>query len=707
MKHTNFAFALVIALLVGLSVVFGGSAPAEAATTRVVNPGQSIQSAVDGSRTGDTVVVEAGTYVENVIISGKYVRLVGKPGATIRAANGSRAPLFITNVPFDGGGNRVVVTGFTITSGNSPSGHGGGITIFNDASPDINGNIIEGNRAAGYGGGISISMNSHPTIRNNEIRNNTAVAGGGGIFAVNNSSPVIYRNIITGNSTSGLSIPNGGSSGGAIYLENTSNPSLYSYPVVLDNTIISNSAEFAGGGIMLRIGVAAIMEDNTISRNSAAYGGGIHIETGGASSTVANNVIEGNFARANLKFGGSGFGGGISLYDRSNVTIRDNMIRGNSSSSGGAGVVSAESAVSRLDGNTITSNFVVPASSGQDGGGLYIANSTMIVTNNVFESNTAWVGSGVALLDGAKATIAFNTFVKNMANHPQGGALFVRDQAAVSADITNNLFASNNKVQLFEQRHRARLRNNLFYTPNGTQIYFASDTGIEVNTAAGLNSLSDSAGNIIANPGFANFAASDYSLTLGSGAVGVGETNPSTSVSDDIRGIIRTSMPHDIGAYEYEASPVAKQPVYRFWSTSKRGHFYTTSADERDQVASGYSPVEWRYESIAYDAFTTQVPGSIPLYRFYSAQKQGHFYTASVAEKDNTITQFSRLYVFEGIAYYVYPLITGIDSLEVYRFYSPNNQKHFYTASAAEKDQVRDLLKNVWSYEGPNFRVPR
>jgi hypothetical protein len=127
-------------------------------------------------------------------------------------------------------------------------------------------------------------------------------------------------------------------------------------------------------------------------------------------------------------------------------------------------------------------------------------------------------------------------------------------------------------------------------------------------------------------------------------------------------------------------------------------------------VASTYNPAEWRYEGIAFDAFTSQVSGTIPLYRFYSASYQSHFYTANADEANGLRTDpaMQLLWQYENVVYYVYPIGTSIQSREVYRFWSPDNEHHFYTASAAESIGIQQgFPATVWSYEGPNFQVTK
>jgi hypothetical protein len=153
-------------------------------------------------------------------------------------------------------------------------------------------------------------------------------------------------------------------------------------------------------------------------------------------------------------------------------------------------------------------------------------------------------------------------------------------------------------------------------------------------------------------------------------------------------------------------APTATTPVYRFWSPVYQGHFYTASAGERDAIIAKWSGV-WSYEGAAYQAFTTQAPGTVPLYRFWSAQYNGHFFTASEGERDSVMSRWSDVWSYEGVAYYVYPPGSSAPaSGAVYRFWSPTASHHFYTASAGERDAVISRWPTVWSFEGESFRVP-
>lgn len=96
--------------------------------------------------------------------------------------------------------------------------------------------------------------------------------------------------------------------------------------------------------------------------------------------------------------------------------------------------------------------------------------------------------------------------------------------------------------------------------------------------------------------------------------------------------------------------------VYRFWSDTYKHHFYTISEIEKNNVQMNMP--EWQYEGVSYAALTTDAgafPGfSTPLYRFWSNAYRGHFYTASEVEKNNVMANMPE-WQYEGVAYYVIP----------------------------------------------------
>ncbi|MFJ4997289.1 DUF1524 domain-containing protein [Microbacterium sp. NPDC088619] len=156
------------------------------------------------------------------------------------------------------------------------------------------------------------------------------------------------------------------------------------------------------------------------------------------------------------------------------------------------------------------------------------------------------------------------------------------------------------------------------------------------------------------------------------------------------------------------SAPPLPEPVavHRFWSPVYQGHFFTADPAERDQIIARWPDV-WTYEGQRYTAFTTQVAGTIPLYRFWSSTYSGHFYTADPAERAAVSARWPNIWKDEGVAYYVYPVDSPqADTVPVARFWSNSAAHHFYTADAAERDAVLARWSSVWWHEGDSFRVP-
>lgn len=90
----------------------------------------------------------------------------------------------------------------------------------------------------------------------------------------------------------------------------------------------------------------------------------------------------------------------------------------------------------------------------------------------------------------------------------------------------------------------------------------------------------------------------------------------------------------------------------------------------------------------------------IPIYRFYNTDTSTHFYTASATERDSVRNTMPK-YNYEGIAFYAYPDgATGATALE--RFYNSKTGAHFYTISADEAQNVK-ANNPAFNYEGKGW----
>ena len=298
----------------------------------------TIQAAIDASENGDTVIVAADTYYENILFPlSKTI--------TLKSVNGPEST-FIEGALPEGDPSGSVVTfsadnsstleGFTITNG-STSENGGGIRIGTNSSPTIT-NCIITNNSASSGGGITVGSTASPNITNCTITNNEASLRGGGIIIADSSTPFIDNCIISHNLApfgAGIScgissapfitnstfennsaigdsaIDNGGALHGApnstpiitnsIFKNNTSerNGGAMAFdsaePLIVNCTFDNNTAALSGGAISL-LEAAPIITNCSFSNNSALTnpGGAIACNNPSPETTVTNSIFWGD-----------------------------------------------------------------------------------------------------------------------------------------------------------------------------------------------------------------------------------------------------------------------------------------------------------------------------------------------------------------------------------------------------------------------------
>jgi hypothetical protein len=201
---------------------------------------ETIQQGIDSSTNGDTVLVQPGTYIENINFNGHNITLSSLFLTTQDTSYISQTIIDGNQngsvVTFENGENSTtVITGFTLSGGYATDWEtgGGGITCQNNSNPSLlNLRII--NNYSYYGGGINCN-NSNPSIIDVSITDNTAIVYGGGIYFGYDSNPFLSAVSISNN----FAID----TGGGIYFDDDSNPFLSAV------SISNNFAIDTGGGI--------------------------------------------------------------------------------------------------------------------------------------------------------------------------------------------------------------------------------------------------------------------------------------------------------------------------------------------------------------------------------------------------------------------------------------------------------------------------
>jgi len=145
----------------------------------------------------------------------------------------------------------------------------------------------------------------------------------------------------------------------------------------------------------------------------------------------------------------------------------------------------------------------------------------------------------------------------------------------------------------------------------------------------------------------------------------------------------------------------APDAVYRFYNRETGTHFYTASLSERDDVIRAFA--QFAYEGAAFAALSQPRADSVPVFRFYNKTTGTHFYTTSASERDGIVAYYPQ-FVYEGPAFHALAVAGTDGRTAVYRFFNKTTGSHFYTASAAERDKVVATYP-AFVYEGIAFYV--
>ncbi len=201
----------------------------------------TIQDGINYAWNLDTVLVQPGTYVENLNFKGKNLVLMSSEFVAKKMLGmESEFSYQDYSTIIDGGAAGRVFT----------------FENFEDTRSVIAGLIIQ-NGYAEVGGGVRCYDTSAVTITHNIFRDNHTSGGAGAIFA--HTGNVIIKNNLIINNSSELSW------GGGIYL-------LRSKGIIANNVIYGNSAVLGGGGIYVNAGTPSIY-NNIIWNNTSTSGG--------------------------------------------------------------------------------------------------------------------------------------------------------------------------------------------------------------------------------------------------------------------------------------------------------------------------------------------------------------------------------------------------------------------------------------------------
>lgn len=357
MKNVCSGQALKIAieiLLLGILLAVG----ADAATLTVNATGGAdytrIQDAINNANNGDTIMVAAGTYNENVVVN-KSVTLIGE-GAWVTIVNASSPTKHTFNVT----ANNVNISRFTVTGATAGTTIGypyysAGIYLARLSKINISDNIVSNNN---YG----IYMDS--AFDNNLINNNIS-SNFIGVNLYDSDNNNLINSTVNSNKASGISFSN---SNYNTLINNSANSNDDGEGIILkgynnNNRLINNTAINNWAGIFVSHGSS----NNTLINNNASLNNfGFYLTKWADNNTLVNNIVNSNLES------------GIGIYNSNNNTFINNTVNSNNQ----IGIELWQSY-----NNNLTGNIVLNSSYGIH---LEISDNNTIYNNYFNNTNNSW-----------------------------------------------------------------------------------------------------------------------------------------------------------------------------------------------------------------------------------------------------------------------------------------------------------------------------
>jgi hypothetical protein len=180
-------------------------------------------------------------------------------------------------------------------------------------------------------------------------------------------------------------------------------------------------------------------------------------------------------------------GGGVYVTD-AEMSLSDSQVFSNTAEDGGG--VFLDNSASMLNGLSIISNTVT-----REGGGVFVRNSPAILGNSTVSWNTAqgagWSDGGGAHVEGSDATFSGNTFAHNTTVQ-SGGGIFVQSSNIVldGNTIAHNESTMSNGGGVFVSGGGITMTGNVVvsnsarYEGGGISLRFSDDARLNANTLA-------------------------------------------------------------------------------------------------------------------------------------------------------------------------------------------------------------------------------
>ncbi|MGV8075688.1 MAG: NosD domain-containing protein, partial [Methanosarcina sp.] len=431
----------------------------------------TIQAAINNAASGDVVVVQPGTYTENV-----YINKTTLNDFTLMSASGNPADTIITasntgaNVITVDYRNKITIKGFTISgAGTDRAGvnllgsrnctvennafvnDALGVFLRTSVSNIVRNNTITRTSEIGIGRGINVEQSSYSTISGNSISNHRY-----GIYVTNSASCSISGNTVSDSTTHGMVVDRANNA----LVESNNVQSSRDFGIYLtqtnNNIVRNNVVSKSNNGINL-----VDSSGNTISNNAADYANHSIFLNGSHNNNLLSNTV------SNSHFG-------IAMRYSNNNNITGNNALNNNIAAGDTGFYFTwTSNGNKISGNKANSNY----------NGFVVTNTAH---NNVLENNEANLNAnyGIYLESTNNNRVSGNSVSQNARGISLLG-LTTRENT-ISGNIVNSNFG--NGIHL-ENTSNNYIKDNSLDSNTGTGILlvYSNNSNVDNNTANNNN----------------------------------------------------------------------------------------------------------------------------------------------------------------------------------------------------------------------------
>ncbi|KPK83775.1 MAG: hypothetical protein AMS27_11910 [Bacteroides sp. SM23_62_1] len=299
--------------------------------------------------------------------------------------------------------------------------------------------------------------------------------------------------------------------------------------------------------------------------------------------------------------GSNEHGGGLNIWD-SNVHLYKLKITDNTANSCGGGICGGIC----CSVNLIIDDVLIQDNSSSQGGGIYLQNGTLEITNLRLLNNYSHSGGSAILLINNELSMLNTVIAKNQGF--QG-----IEMNSVQGSILNSTIAYNPDGAWLLGNSDISIWNSIEW--NNTQNNSGNPDSIQYSLIEGGAS---GAGNISVDPMFVNADAGDYRLKIGSPCInhGIPDTTGLKIPLVDLAGNPRISQGRiDMGAYEFNAEMIAFIPyadtapaidgviTENIWQCSEKYHInkiFTEEVFDSPDDLSAYWKAVWDADGLYF-----------------------------------------------------------------------------------------------------------